>query len=306
VDLVIVNPWVESERWEIEACRVDAVISRKGKLTRQLMERAAGRLKIIARTGVGVDPSRVDLEAAKELKVWVTNQPGSNAVSVTELVFGQIIALARHTHEADRAVKDNRWSEYLRYTGTELAGKTLGIVGMGNIGARVALRARAFEMALLVYDPYIPESHVTALGGRWVGLSDLLVESDFVTIHCPLNRETKGMIGAAALARLKPSAYLLNAARGGIVDEHELLQVLRQKKIAGAALDVMADEPPPKDHPLLNLDNVLWTPHLGAMTVEAAQRGEWGAAEEVIRVLEGKPPKSPVVLRDEARLLMPA
>jgi phosphoglycerate dehydrogenase-like enzyme len=170
----------------------------------------------------------------------------------------------------------------------------------------VALRARAFEMALLVYDPYIPESHVTALGGRWVGLSDLLVESDFVTIHCPLNRETKGMIGAAALARLKPSAYLLNAARGGIVDEHELLQVLRQKKIAGAALDVMADEPPPKDHPLLNLDNVLWTPHLGAMTVEAAQRGEWGAAEEVIRVLEGKPPKSPVVLRDEARLLMPA
>lgn len=306
VDLVIVNPWVEPERWEIEACRVDAVISRKGKLTRQLMERAAGRLKIIARTGVGVDPSRVDLEAAKELKVWVTNQPGSNAVSVTELVFGQIIALARHTHEADRAVKDNRWSEYLRYTGTELAGKTLGIVGMGNIGARVALRARAFEMALLVYDPYIPESHVTALGGKWVGLSDLLVESDFVTIHCPLNRETKGMIGAAALARLKPSAYLLNAARGGIVDEHELLQVLRQKKIAGAALDVMADEPPPQDHPLLNLDNVLWTPHLGAMTVEAAQRGEWGAAEEVIRVLEGKPPKSPVVLTDEARLLMPA
>jgi D-3-phosphoglycerate dehydrogenase len=306
VDLVIVNPWVEPERWEIEACRVDAVISRKGKLTRQLMERAAGRLKIIARTGVGVDPSRVDLDAAQELKVWVTNQPGSNAVSVTELVFGQIIALARHTHEANRAVKDNRWSEYLRYTGTELAGKTLGIVGMGNIGARVALRARAFEMALLVYDPYIPESHVTALGGKWVVLNDLVVESDFVTIHCPLNRETKGMIGAAELARLKPSAYLLNAARGGIVDEYELLQVLRQKKIAGAALDVMADEPPPKDHPLLNLDNVLWTPHLGAMTVEAAQRGEWGAAQEVIRVLEGKRPKSPVVLADEARLLMPA
>ena len=306
VELVVVNPWVEPERWEIEACRVDAVISRKGKITREQMEKAGGRLKIIARTGVGVDPSRVDLDAAKELKVWVTNQPGSNAVSVAELVFGQIIALARHTHEANRAVKDNRWSEYLKFTGTELAGKTLGIVGMGNIGARVALRARAFEMALLVCDPYIPESHVTALGGKWLGLNDLLAESDFVTIHCPLNRETKGMIGAAELALLKPSAYLLNAARGGIVDEHELLQVLRRKRIAGAAVDVMAEEPPPKDHPLLNLDNVLCTPHLGAMTLEAAQRGEWGAAEEVIRVLEGRRPKNPVDLGDETRLLMPA
>jgi len=306
VELVVVNPWVEPERWEIEACRVDAVISRKGKITREQMEKAGGRLKIIARTGVGVDPSRVDLDAAKELKVWVTNQPGSNAVSVAELVFGQIIALARHTHEANRAVKDNRWSEYLKFTGTELAGKTLGIVGMGNIGARVALRARAFEMALLVCDPYIPESHVTALGGKWLDLNDLLAESDFVTIHCPLNRETKGMIGAAELALLKPSAYLLNAARGGIVDEHELLQVLRRKRIAGAAVDVMAEEPPPKDHPLLNLDNVLCTPHLGAMTLEAAQRGEWGAAEEVIRVLEGRRPKNPVDLGDETRLLMPA
>jgi D-3-phosphoglycerate dehydrogenase len=295
VEVVIVNPWVEPERWDTEVCRVDAVISRKGKITGDHMAKAGGRLKIIARTGVGVDPSRVDLEAAEERKIWVTNQPGSNAVSVAELVFGQIIALARHTHEADRAVKENRWSEYLKFTGTELAGKTLGIVGMGNIGARVALRARAFEMALLVYDPYIPESHVTALGGRWVGLKELLAESDFVTIHCPLNQETKGMIGAPDLALLKPSAYLLNAARGGIADEQALLEALRQKKIHGAALDVMADEPPAKDHPLLKLDNVLWTPHLGAMTQEAAQRGEWGAAEDVIRVLEGKRPKHPVV-----------
>jgi D-3-phosphoglycerate dehydrogenase len=226
----------------------------------------------------------------------VTNQPGSNAVSVAELVFGQIIALARHTHEANRAVKENRWSEYLKFTGVELAGKILGIVGMGNIGTRVALRARPFEMTLLVYDPYIPDSHVTALGGKWVGLDELLVESDFVTIHCPLNRETKGMIGARELALLKPSAFLVNAARGGIADEQALLEVLRQNKIAGAALDVIADEPPAQGHPLLKLDNVLWTPHLGAMTLEAAQRGEWGAAEDVIRVLEGKKPKHPVVV----------
>jgi len=306
VDLVVVNPWVEPQRWELETVRVDAVISRKGKITREQMQRSAGRLKIIARTGVGVDPSRVDLEAAKEFKVWVTNQPGSNAVAVAELVFGQMIALVRHTHEANRAVKENRWSDYLKFLGSELAGKTLGIVGMGNIGARVALRARAFEMALLVCDPYIPESHVTALGGQWLGLDELLRDADFVTIHCPLNRETRGMVGAKELALMKTEAFLINAARGGIVDEPALVAALQQGKIAGAALDVIADEPPAKDHPLMKLDNVLWTPHLGAVTLEASERGEWGAAQEVIRVLESKRPKNPVVDADEARLLLPA
>jgi D-3-phosphoglycerate dehydrogenase len=306
VDLVVVNPWVEPERWDLEVVRVDGVISRKGKITRAQMEQSGGQLKIIARTGVGVDPSRVDLEAAKEMKIWITNQPGSNAVAVTELVFGQMIVLARHSHAADRAVKDNRWSDYLKFMGTELAGKTLGIVGMGNIGTRVALRARAFEMDLLICDPYIPESHVTSLGGKWVSLSELLADSDFVTVHCPLNRETRGMIGAKELALLKPSAYLINAARGGIVDEDALFDVLREKKIAGAALDVIAEEPPKKDHPLFKLENVLWTPHIGALTLEATERGEWGAAAEVVRVLEHKRPKNPVVDADEARLLLPA
>jgi D-3-phosphoglycerate dehydrogenase len=285
---------------------VDGVISRKGRIGREQMEKSGGRLKIIARTGVGVDPSRVDLEAAKELKIWVTNQPGSNAVSVAELVFGQMIALARHTHGADRAVKDNRWSDYLKFMGTELAGKNLGIVGMGNIGARVALRARAFEMNLFICDPYIPESHVTAIGGQWVGLSELLPEADFVTIHCPLNRETRGLLGAKELALLKSSVYLINAARGGIIDEEALYQALRQKKIAGAALDVIGDEPPRNDHPLFKLDNVLWSPHVGALTLEATERGEWGAAAEVIRVLERQRPKNPVVDAEEARLLLPA
>ena len=306
VELVVINPWLEPERWDIEVARVDAIISRKGKITRDHLERSGGRLKIIARTGVGVDPSRVDLEAAKEFKIWVTNQPGSNSVSVAELVFGQMIALARHTHAADRAVRENHWSEYLKYTGTELAGKTIGIVGMGNIGTRVALRARAFEMEFLVYDPYIPESHVTALGGRWVGLNELLAAADFVTLHCPLNAETKQMIGAKELALLKPTVYVINAARGGIIDEQALWRVLRERKIAGAVLDVVENEPPEKDHPLLQLDNVILTPHLGAMTFEAAQRGEWGAAQEVIRVLEGQRPKNPVFIADEARLLMPA
>jgi D-3-phosphoglycerate dehydrogenase len=295
-EIVVVNPWLEPERWDIEACRVDAVISRKGKITREHMQKAGGRLRIIARTGVGVDPSRVDLDAAKEFNVAVTNQPGSNSVAVTELVFAQMIALARHTQAAHQAVKENRWGEYSKFMGTEMAGKSMGIVGMGNIGARVALRARAFEMALLVYDPYIPESHVTALGGTWVALDELLTQADFVTIHCPLNGETRSMIGAAQLALMKPSAFLVNAARGGIIDEAALCAALQERKIAGAALDVVENEPPGREHPLFKLDNILWTPHLGAVTREASKRGEWGAAEEAIRVLEGKRPKNPVVL----------
>jgi D-3-phosphoglycerate dehydrogenase len=292
---VVVNPWIEPERWDHEAPRVDAVISRKGRITRDHIEKSRGRLKIIARTGVGVDPSRVDLAAARQYKIWVTNMPGSNAVSVAELVFGQMIALVRHTHEANRAVKENRWGDYLNYLGTELAGKILGIIGMGNIGARVALRALAFEMSFIVYDPYIPESHVTTLNGRRLSLDELLAGSDFVTIHCPLNDETERMIAARELALMKPSAYLINAARGGIIDEQALLGVLHEKKIAGAALDVMESEPPPRNHPLFNLGNVIWTPHLGAVTVEASVRGEWGAAQEVIGVLEGKRPKNPVI-----------
>jgi D-3-phosphoglycerate dehydrogenase len=294
-EIVVVDPWAEPERWEKEVSQVDAIVSRKGRITREHMEKSRGRLKIVARTGVGVDPSRVDLEAAGEYRIWVTNMPGSNAVSVAELVLGQMIALVRHTHEANRAVKENRWSDYLKYIGIELANKTLGIVGMGNIGTRVARRARAFEMAFLVYDPYIPESHVTAQGGRWIGLDELLSESDVVTIHCPLTSETKGMIGEKELARMKSSAYLLNLARGGIVDEEALLQALKFKRIAGAALDVMEQEPPAQNHPLFRLDNVILTPHMAGLTLEATKRGEWGAIEEVIRVLEGKKPKNPVI-----------
>jgi D-3-phosphoglycerate dehydrogenase len=296
VELVVVEPWVEPERWALEVPRVDAVISRKGRVTREQMEKSGGRLKLVARTGVGVDPSRINLNEAKEYKVLVTNMPGCNAVSVAELVFGQIIALVRHTHDADRSVKANRWGDYLQYTGTELAGKTIGIIGMGNIGTRVAIRARAFEMNFRVYDPYIPESHVTALGGKWIGLDELLPESDFVTLHCPLTPETRDIIGEKELASMKPSAYLINAARGGIANEEALCRALQEKKIAGAALDVIEVEPPRENHPLLQLDNVLWTPHLAAQTFEASQRGERGAAEEVIRVLEGKPPKNPVTL----------
>ena len=293
-EVVVVDPWAEPERWEREAAQVDAVISRKGRITRQHMERSKGILKIVARTGVGVDASRIDVEAAREHKVWVTNNPGVNAAAVAELTFAQMIALARHTVEADAAVKDNRWSDYLRFTGIELAGKTLGIVGMGNIGTRVALRARAFEMQLVVCDPYIPASHVTSLGGQYVPLDELFSESYFVTLHLPYNKETRHIAGERQLARMKKSAYLVNLARGGVLDEDALYRCLVEKRIAGAAIDVLEAEPPRKDHPLLKLGNVLLTPHIGGSTREATLRGERGAAEEVVRVLEGKRPRNPV------------
>jgi D-3-phosphoglycerate dehydrogenase len=294
-EVVVVDPWAEPERWEREAPQVDAVISRKGRITRRHIEDSRGRLKIIARTGVGVDVSRVDLDAAREHRVWVTNMPGVNAAAVAELAFGQMIALARHSVAADSAVKANRWAESPRFQGSELAGRTLGIVGMGNIGTRVALRGRAFEMAPLVCDPYIPASHITALGGRWVGLESLCREADFVTLHCPLTSETRHLIGARQLAVMKATAFLVNLARGGVVDEDALLRALREKRIAGAAIDVMESEPPRKDHPLLALDNVLLTPHIGGSTREAQSRGERGAAEEVVRVLQGERPLNPVV-----------
>ena len=293
-EIVVVDPWSEPERWVREAPQVDAVISRKGRIGRGEMEKSRGRLKIVARTGVGVDASRIDLDAAREHKVWVTNNPGVNAAAVAELTFGQMIALARHSIEADRAVKDNRWSDYLKFTGSELAGKAIGIVGMGNIGTRVALRALAFEMQLLVCDPYIPASHVSALGGRGANLEELLAESDFVTLHCPLNQETRHMIGERQLSLMKQSAFLVNLARGGVVDEDALYRCLSERRIAGAAIDVMEAEPPRRDHPLLGLDNVILTPHIGGSTREATKRGEWGAAEEVVRVLEGKRPRNPV------------
>ena len=294
-EVVVVDPWAEPERWEREAPQVDAVISRKGRITRRHIEESRGRLKIVARTGVGVDVSRVDVDAAREHQVRVTNMPGVNAAAVAELAFGQMIALARYSVAADSAVKANRWTDSPRFQGTELAGKAIGIVGIGNIGTRVALRARAFEMRLVVCDPYVPASQISALGGRWVGLEELFSESDFVTLHCPLNSETRHMVGGRQLALMKKSAFLVNLARGGVVDEDALLECLRDKRIAGAAIDVMENEPPRKDHPLFGLDNVLVTPHIGGSTREAQTRGEWGAAEEVVRVLQGERPLNPVV-----------
>jgi D-3-phosphoglycerate dehydrogenase len=294
-DVVVVDPWAEPERWLEEAPDVDAVVSRKGQITGDQMRASEGRLKIVARTGVGVDPTRVDLVTARELHIWVTNMPGSNSIAVAELVFAQMLALLRHTHEANIAVREGRWSDYVKFVGTELAGKTLGIIGFGNIGSRVALRARAFEMEFLAYDPYIPDTYITAMRGTPASLDEIMAQSDLITIHCPSTEETRGMIGAKELAMMKPTGLILNLARGGIIEEQALVDALKSGRIAGAAIDAMSVEPPSNDHPLFQLSNVLLTPHIGGGTHEASDRGEWGAAQEVVRVLEGGRPKNPVI-----------
>lgn len=270
----------------------DGIIVRSGtRITAELLEKP-GKLRAVVRAGVGVD--NIDVAAATRKGIVVMNTPGGNTISTAEHTVAMMMSLARHLPVADASVHQGKW-ERGKFVGTQLAGKTLGIVGMGNIGTRVALRARAFEMQLLICDPYIPASHVTALGGRWVGLEQIFAESDFVTMHCPLNKETRHMVSTKQFGLMKKSAFLVNLARGGVVDEQALVEALREKRIAGAAIDVMETEPPAKDHPLLGLDNVLMTPHLGGSTRESQESGEWGAAQEVARVLQGEAPQNPVI-----------
>lgn len=243
----------------------DALIVRsRTRVTAEVLDRAA-RLKVIGRAGIGVD--NIDVPRATRLGILVLNAPAGNSISAAELTFALLLALARGIPRADRSVREGRWERSQK--GVECHGKTLGLVGCGRIGAEVARRARAFGMRVVAYDPYLSPERAREVGAELVTLPDLLEESDFVSIHAPLTEETRGLIGRAELARMKRSAFLLNMARGGIVDEAELAEGLRKKTIAGAALDVFEMEPPPRDHPLLALENVILTPHLGAATSEA-------------------------------------
>jgi D-3-phosphoglycerate dehydrogenase len=245
----------------------DAFLGRSAtKVTRELLQKG-DRLKVIGRAGVGVD--NIDIPTATELGIAVINAPGGNTVSVAELFFGVLITLARHLNTADRSMRDGRWDRS-KLGGIELRGRTLAIVGLGRIGSEVARRARAFGMTLVGYDPYVADSRFEELGvERANRLPDALERADVVTVHTPLTAETKGMIGAAELARLPRQAFVLNLARGGIVDEATLTDALTAGRIAGASLDVFTVEPLPADHPLRAMPNVVLTPHLGASTSDA-------------------------------------
>ena len=285
---------------------VDAVIVRSGTtLTRELIEGAA-RLRVIGRAGVGVD--NIDLDAATERGVAVLNAPSGNTTSAAELTFALLLSLARSIPAADRSMRAGEWDRKT-FRGMELHGKTLGLVGAGRIGAEVARRARAFGMRVVAYDPYLSNERADTLGLVVAPLDRVLEEADVLSLHVPLTDATENLIDAAALGRMKEGAYLINAARGGVVDEEALVDAVRSGHLGGVALDVYADEPPTADHPLRGMDGVVLTPHLGAATREAQRNVAQEIAGAVRAALvEGdlsKAVNAPALSGDEMRRLDP-
>lgn len=263
----------------------DALIVRsQTRVTARVLE-AAERLKVVARAGIGLD--NVDVEAATRRGILVVNAPQSNIVSAAEHTIALLLAQARNIPQAHAALRAGRW-ERARYQGVELAGKTLGIVGLGRVGAMVAQRALAFGMRVIAYDPYVPRERAREMGVDLMpSLEALLVQSDFVSLHLPRTAQTEGLIGAHELGLMKEGARLVNTARGGIVDEEALAKAIEDGHLGGAALDVFAEEPP-GDSPLFHLENVVVTPHLGAATVEAQDKAGAQIAEMVRLALAGE------------------
>ena len=244
----------------------------------------APNLKVVARAGVGLD--NVDIKAATAAGVMVVNAPTSNIISAAELTCGHILSLARHIPAAHAALADGKWKRSA-YTGTELYEKTIGIIGLGRIGALIAERMKAFGTKVVAYDPYVTSARAQQLGVQLLSLDELIETADFITIHMPKTPETTGMIGKAQLAAMKPTAYVINVARGGLIDEDALFEALSNNVIAGAGLDVFVSEPP-TGSPLLGLPNVITTPHLGASTDEAQEKAGVSVAKSVRLALSGE------------------
>lgn len=243
---------------------------------------AAENLRVIGRAGIGVD--NIDVLAATKKGIVVMNTPAGNNVTTAEHAISMMLALARSIPQATASMKSGKW-EKGKFTGSEVFNKTLGIVGIGNIGSLVADRALGLKMRVIAYDPFISQQAAQRLGVEVVSLDELYARSDFITIHTPLNQETRGLVGTAAFAKMKKGVRIINCARGGIVDEDALAAAITEGKVAGAALDVFSQEPPPPDHALLKLNQVICTPHLGAATDEAQVNVAIAIAQQVVNYL---------------------
>jgi D-3-phosphoglycerate dehydrogenase / 2-oxoglutarate reductase len=266
----------------------DALIIRnQTKITPALVNKAKN-LKVIGRAGAGYD--NIDVPSVSLAGTVVSFSPEENAVSVAEHVFALLLSLARKTPGADRSTKNGGW-ERKKYHGFELLGKTLGILGLGKIGVRVALRAKAFGMRLIAHDAFLSSAslHVTESGAELVSVDRLLAEADFLTVHLPLTKETRDFLNEAAFRKMKPTAFLVNTSRGEVISEGDLARALKEGRLAGAALDVREKEPPEKESPLHGLDNVILTPHTAGLTYEAQEKVVAAVAEDVDRVLSGLP-----------------
>ncbi|MEU9195352.1 phosphoglycerate dehydrogenase [Streptomyces hundungensis] len=263
---------------------VDAILIRSATKVDAEAIAAAKKLKVVARAGVGLD--NVDVSAATKAGVMVVNAPTSNIVTAAELACGLLVATARNIPQANTALKNGEWKRN-KYTGVELSEKTLGVVGLGRIGVLVAQRMSAFGMKIVAYDPYVQPARAAQMGVKLLSLDELLAVADFITVHLPKTPETLGLIGDEALHKVQPHVRIVNAARGGIVDEAALYSALKEGRVAGAGLDVYAKEPC-TDSPLFELDQVVCTPHLGASTDEAQEKAGIAVARSVRLALAGE------------------
>jgi len=270
----------EAELLPIVADAVALVVRSETKVTKNVIA-AAPKLRVVGRAGVGVD--NVDIEAATQHGTVVMNTPGGNTVTTAELTFTMLLSLARKVPQAAATMIAGKWDRKL-FQGVELAGKTLGVLGMGRIGTEVAKRAIAFGMRVIAYDPYLTEERAKAIGAEFAeSLDDVYRAADFITVHMPVTKETKEMLNAAAFAKMKPGVKIVNCARGEIISETDLIAALESGKVAGAALDVFAVEPLPAEHPYRKQANLILTPHLGASTEEAQEK----CGIEVAEVIAG-------------------
>ena len=251
------------------------------KVTADVVE-AARNLKAIGRAGIGVE--NIDVEAASKMGIVVMNTPGGNDVTTAEHAISLMLSLARHIPPAVASRKTGKWTRE-KFMGVELCNKTLGIIGLGKVGSIVAERALGFRMKVIAHDPFVPPESVARIGVTAASLDEIYERSDFITVHTPLTSETRGLINGNAIAKMKTGVRIINCARGGIVDEEDLIKALREGKVAGAALDVFVNEPPPPDHPLVRMEQVITTPHLGASTGEAQLNVAIAVAEQMIDFL---------------------
>ena len=270
------------------AAQADGWIAGVEPIDRSVLE-GAGRLRVIARYGVGTDS--VDLDAAHERGIVVTNTPGANSGAVAELVIGLLFALARRIPYADRRVRGGAWE---RVAGVGVEGRVVGLLGFGAIGREVARRARALGCEVVAHDPYPAEELARSLGVELASRDEVVAAADFLSLHLPVLPDTARLVDAAFLARMKPSSFLINAARGELVDEPALVEALRSGHLAGAALDALSEEPPQPPFALAELDTVVLTPHIGASTDSAARAMGWGALENCLAVLRGQDPPNPI------------
>jgi D-3-phosphoglycerate dehydrogenase len=267
------------------------IIRANGKATARIMD-SAPKLKVIGRHGAGVD--NIDLEAAKERSITVVNTPHAPAEAVAEYVIGCMVVLSKRILESDQALRAGKWEVRYQFHAFEMKGRTLGIVGMGRIGSRVAEIAHAIRMEILYYDVVANPKVEEKFGAKKIELEELLKLSDYVTLHVPATPETKHLINAERLKLMKPTAILINAARGVVVDTMALYDALKSAKLFGAAIDVFEQEPAPADHPLFSLPNVVVTPHMAGHSEDALIAMSM-VAKDIVRVLQGHPPNYPVV-----------